>query len=271
MPSFPAAGYAPASTRIHPALRSFGDECGDALIKTLAYIGALALLAAIALYAAKPLLSFDDGAESGPPLRQSFVPTPRSPPAFVVSQLDFPNMTAVYDVLRHPAGGRKDVLHWTGPTDAVVTELEIYRPGAEASQGVPPLAELAARMDPDGTREVQTAGVIDSKFGAVTLLTLTDPATPQASCLGFVKSFEQPRLRLSGWSCQGQSQPERRAAIGCLVDRLGLLSAGADPALAELFARAELRRVGCGPATAAAATTANWVNAPQNPRLRGSL
>jgi hypothetical protein len=126
-------------------------------------------------------------------------------------------------------------------------------------------------MDPDGVRELQAAGLIDSKFGAVTLLGLTDRDGDARPCLGFIKRFEAPNLRISGWSCQGDTLPARRAAIGCILDRLILLSAGNDPKLAELFARAELRRGGCAPAAAAPATSADWVTGAQDPRLRGSL
>jgi hypothetical protein len=261
----------PEPTRIHPALRSFGDECGDAFVKVLAYVGVLAILAAAAMLAATHYTTLFEAAAVEPAQRPDFVPTPRSPPAFAVSQLDFAGKTDTYQVLRHREGGRKDVLHWAAPGEPVTTELVIYRPGAEAGLGLPPLADLAARMDPDGTRDVQPAGVIDSKFGAVTLVTLTGRAAPTASCLGFLKSFEQPPLLLSGWSCQGQNPPDNRAAIGCLLDRLVQLSAGNDSAIAGLFARAELRRTGCAPASAGPATAENWVTAAPNPRLRGSL
>jgi hypothetical protein len=62
----------------------------------------------------------------------------------------------------------------------------------------------------------------------------------------------------------------RRAAIGCMLNRLTLLAAGNEPKLAELFARAELRRGGCAIA-ATPAVSADWVMGAENPRLRGSL
>jgi hypothetical protein len=49
-----------------------------------------------------------------------------------------------------------------------------------------------------------------------------------------------------------------------------LLAAGNDPKLAELFARAELRRSSCAAADTSAAS-ADWVTAAENPRLRGAL
>jgi hypothetical protein len=64
--------------------------------------------------------------------------------------------------------------------------------------------------------------------------------------------------------------PARRAAIGCTLSRLILLTAGNDPKLAELFARAELKRGNCA-ASATTAASADWVKAAENPRLRGAL
>ena len=64
--------------------------------------------------------------------------------------------------------------------------------------------------------------------------------------------------------------PARRTAIGCMLNRLMLLTAGNDPKLAELFARAELRRSDCAVASAPA-LSADWVTASDNPRLRGAF
>ena len=60
-------------------------------------------------------------------------------------------------------------------------------------------------MDPNGARELEAAGVIDSKFGNVTLLRRAGSADGARSCLGFVKRFDEPNLQISGWSCQGEA------------------------------------------------------------------
>src|SRR5882757_7387705 len=54
------------------------------------------------------------------------------------------------------------------------------------------------------------------------------------------------------------------------LSRLILLTAGNDPKLAELFARAELKRASCT-ASATSAALADWVTDAGNPRLRGRL
>ena len=78
-------------------------------------------------------------------------------------------------------------------------------------------------MDPEGARELEAAGVVDSKFGTVTLLRLTNDPGGAKSCLGFIKRLDDAALQISGWSCQGSGLPARRAAIGCMLNRLTLL------------------------------------------------
>jgi hypothetical protein len=267
MRSFLAPRTALAPAGIHPALWRFADECNGLFARLLAYMGALALMTivAVGLWDQLPLRGNDAAA------RSAWSVAARAYPAFAVSQFDLAGKTETYEIRRHPDGGRKDVFHWAAQREAPVAELEIYRPGGELSQSGPPIAEIAARMDPDGTRELQAAGLIDSKFGAVTLLGLTDRDGDARPCLGFIKRFEEPNLRISGWSCQGDTPPARRAAIGCMLDRLILLAAGNDPKLAELFAHAELKRGNCSPPSAVPVTSADWVTGAQDPRLRGSL
>jgi hypothetical protein len=267
MRSFPVPHAALAPAGIHPALWRFADECNGLFARLIAYMGALALMTivAVSLWDQLPLRGNDPAAKS------AWSVAPRAYPAFAVSQFDLPGKTETYEILRHPDGGRKDVLRWAAQGEKPIAELEIYRPGGESSQSGPPIAEIAARMDPGGVRELQAAGIIDSKFGAVTLLGLSDRDGDARPCLGFIKGFGQANLRISGWSCQGDTLPARRAAIGCILDRLILLAAGNDPKMAELFATAELKRGNCTPASAAPVTSADWVTGAQDPRLRGSL
>jgi hypothetical protein len=255
----------PDPTQIHPALNSFADECRRMLVHLAVYLGILALLAIIGAHLWGEL---PDSAGLEPAAKAGWSLATRSHPAFAVSQFDLYGKTETYEIFRHPEGGRKDVLRWAGQGEKPVAELEIYRPDGESSGSGPAVAEIAARMNSEGWRELEAAGVIESKFGPVMLLRLAVDASDAASCVGFIKQLDEPNLRISGWSCQGDDMPARRAAVGCMLNRLILLTSGNEPKLAELFARAELRRGSC---TALPSTSADWVTGAQNPNLRGAL
>lgn len=254
------------TTHIHPALNSFADECCATAARLIVYVGALALLAILGIHVWEQLPAAEIG---GPSAKGGWSVASRVNPAFAVTQFDFPEKTETYEILRHPQGGRKDIFRWTAGDgkqgEKPIAELEIYRPGGELGQSGPAVAEIAARMNPEAGREMEAAGVIDSKFGPVTLLRLAGNADDAPSCLGFIKRFDQPNLRISGWS--GDALPARRAAIGCVLNRLMLLTAGNEPKLAELFARAELKRGSCS----TAAASADWVTSAEPPKLRGAL
>ncbi|MBR1141854.1 hypothetical protein [Bradyrhizobium sp. AUGA SZCCT0431] len=263
------------TTRIHPALASFADELCGTLVRLVAYVMTLALLAmgGMALWeqlpdaAAMDPSSRDASSLKDASLKDAWSLVDRSSRAFAVSQFDPHDKTEAYEIFRHPKGGRRDVFQWRGADKKPVAELEIYRPGGELGHAGPAIAEIAARMDPG---DLEAAGLIDSKFGAVTLLRLISGAEAARGCLGFMKRVSDSNFRISGWSCQGDSLPARRAAISCMLNRLTLLSTGNDPKLAEIFARAELRRADCA-TSAAPALSADWLTGGDNPQLRGAF
>jgi hypothetical protein len=191
----PANSYHP--TRIHPALSSFADECCGMLARLIAYVGVLALLAIVGVHLWDEL---PDGAALEPSATADWTAATRAYPAFAVNQFDLPGKTETYEIFRHPEGGRKDVFRWSAQGEKPVAELEIYRPGPEFDRSGLASADMAARMDPEGGRELEAAGIIDSKFGAVTLLRLAGDAGGARSCLGFLKRLDEPDPRISGWS-----------------------------------------------------------------------
>jgi hypothetical protein len=267
MHSFPAGPANSHDTlRIRPMLASFVDEVCGTLARLCAYLMTLTLMAigGIALWHHLPDVA---AIETAP---KTWSQPGRSAPAFAVSQLIFPGKTEAYEIFRHPAGGRKDVFRWSGIGGTPVAELEIYRPGEESDQVGSAAGYLAARMDPAGPRELEAAGIIDSKFGAVTLFRRVGGTEAGRACLRFYRHVDEPKLRLSGWSCLGEDLPARRAAIGCMLNRLILLTAANDTKLTELFAHAEVRRSDCA-ATGAPALSADWVMGAENPHLRGAL
>jgi hypothetical protein len=254
----------PYPGKIHPKLTSFADEFCATLARLFAYVGVLALVGILGTRAWDELL-IDLAADAPPPPGWSVAD--RSYPAFALSPPDIGDKSEkpdTYVILRHPGGGRKDVLRWSGPGERPAAELEIYRPGSEYGPVSSARVELAGRMATPGTT-LEAAGVIESKFGSVALLRPAGEREGTGSCLGFLKRIDGPALQISGWSCQDDSLPARRATINCMLSRLVLLTSGNDPKLAETFARAELKRRAC------ASGSAYWLTEAANPSLRGAF
>jgi hypothetical protein len=260
MQSFPGSpARSPFAARIQPALTNFTDEVCATFARLFAYMGTLALLGILSLHGWDQL---QDVLADEPAAKPTWSTADRSHPAFAVSQQNSHEKTVSYTIRRHPLGGRKDILRWTGTADKLAAELEIYRPGREFDPAAG--AGLAARMG--GTAELESAGVLESKFGSVGLLRQAGVADA-SSCLAFFKRIDGPALQLSGFSCDGDGLPARRAAVGCMLDRLTLLTSGNEPKLAELFAHAELKRSGC----AGTKLMADWMSSTEDPQLRGAF
>lgn len=259
----PEASTAATPTEIHLALAAFADEVVGTLARLFAYVGVLALFAILALAALGRLPGLGDDEPADKP---GWSVADRSHPAFALSRLDSSDKTASYTILRHPEGGRRDVMRWAGEANRPLAELEIYREGGEFDPSRPATADLAARMGPGAATPIEQAGLIDTKFGPVALFRPTGAAEGTQPCLGYLKRSEQPPLQISGFSCQGDTLPARRAAIACTLNRLTLLTSGNAPKLAELFAHAELRRRGCD-----AAGPSDWLLGAANAQLRGAL
>ncbi len=252
-------------------LTSLADEFRATTMRIMAYLCGVAVLALVATDIASRL---QDDIDLSPrlTLRQSaWQPVERPIPAFSASLPDLGEKTATYEILRHAEGGRKDVLKWSDAGVALPwAEIEIYRPGAESPGFAPATLEIGARTALWNVRDVQADGVIDSKFGPVALVAFsTQAAGKSRSCTGFARSFDDPQVQISGWTCGGVAQPSGRQAVACLLNRLTLLAAGSDPKLAELFARSELKRQpDCG---GAAFASESWLTTLDEPELRGPV
>jgi hypothetical protein len=261
----PEASTAAISTRTHLylTLAAFADEVVGTLARLIAYVGALALFAILALAALGqlPELRGDDPAD-----KPGWSTADRSHPAFALSRIDSSEKTASYTILRHPEGGRKDVMRWMSAADQPLAELEIYREGGEFDVARPVATDLAVQMGLGVATPHEQAGLIETKFGPVALFRPIGTDKGTLACLGYLKRNEEPGLQISGFSCQGDTMPARRAAIACTLNRLTLLASGNEPRLAELFAHAELKRRGCDPAG-----SADWLLGAANAQLRGAL
>ena len=221
------------------------------IVRILAYMGALAILA----IAAASLFRTPAGIAAVRPAPQpDWINVERPRPAF---DMQMPELAADgfnYAILRRSAdGARKDVLSWGEPAGGgPYVMVEIYRPGAVSERFIDAPSEIAARIVGFTiTDDVKPAGEIDSKFGAVALVdfAIAVPETHngmQRRCLGFARPFNDPAMQIAGWYCNAGEEPVDRATLACGLDRLTILSAGGDAAVAGLFARAELKRTFCG-------------------------
>jgi len=259
------------------AVRRFAMECGAVATCVAAYmvmvaliaIGGVAVLMQWNFGDSLAELHLDTVLEADAP-RDGWRLAGHVPPAFAVSQFDMTDATATYEVLLDAReGGRRDVLRWSVGGEPIAG-LRIDRPGGALTETATMAALTEAGLHPDRLAEVRAAGIVESKFGPVKLLSLIDRVGTAAPCLGFAKTFASPNLRFEGWSCQGETAATRRATVACLLNRLVLLKAGNDAGLAELFARAELRRPDCA-GFGGRGEVGDWIVSARDPRLRGTL
>jgi hypothetical protein len=264
------------------------EDIRATFVRILAYMGGLALLAIVA---ASFFESPSGLAAIAPAPRPEWINVERPHPAFELLMPELAAGGSDYAILRRTAdGARKDVLSFgeaaaTGPYAMV----EIYRPGAGSERFIDAPSEIAARILPfTVTDDVKPAGSIDSKFGAVPLVdfaiavgtTSHDPSqnprpAKQRRCLGFARPFDEPVMQIAGWYCSAGDEIVDRATLACALDRLTILSAGGDPKLAGLFARAEIKRTFCGQRSPILAATPEHVvqitTAPRGAKLARSI
>jgi hypothetical protein len=231
---------------MHPALHSWREELPAALVRLLAYLGALALLSIAAAQVFRPVPVMTH--RFTPANRSEWIEIERPFPAFALSIPEAADSPTTYAIRRNlRGGGRKDILT-LGEPDSVAPylQVEIYRPGSEIIAFADlqnDIATDAAALGP--SHEQLSSEPLTSKFGPLSILTFDATKGTPRRCLAFARDFSDPRLQLSGWFCQGQDFVQR-STLACALDRLTLLSAGSEPKVGALFAKAELNRSFCG-------------------------
>jgi hypothetical protein len=228
---------------LHPALYCWREEIPATLVRMLAYAGGAAVLSiAAAHFFQAPTLRGPAGAVE----QSQWVGIARPFPAFALSIPEAADAPASYTIrYNRLGGGRKDILSLGEPDSAApYLNVEIYRAGGEITRFAPALGEIAAEAAALGPTELREAPPLASKFGPLTVVTFaTSKGTPR-KCLGFVRTYDEPLLQLSGWFCRGGEFIER-STLSCALDRLTLLGAGSEPKVGALFAKAELNRSYC--------------------------
>ena len=268
------------------------------VVRILAYMGGLGLLAilAVSFFRTETVVA---AVESAP--HTDWINIDRPHPAFEVQMPEWGSTNVNYYILRRPRdGGRKDVLTFGDPAaNGPYVAFEIYRPGSAGERFMDAPSEIAARIVAfTVTDDVKAAGQLDTKFGTMSLVDFAiasgsplgrraenlarDQVTghsPPRRCLGFVRPFDAPLMQVSGWYCSPREEVVDRAVLACAIDRLTMLYAGGDPALAMLFANAEVKRTFCGQRSPILAATPEHAVQPPLPRnatfgalkLRGRL
>lgn len=233
---------------MHPALHSWRDDLPGFLVRMLAYLGAAAVLSMAGAHI------FQGGFEGGPVL-EALTPAPREPwvtlrkpfPAFALSIPEAADAPAQYTIRRNvDGGGRQDILSLGEPNGAdPYLEVQIYRPGGEIRHFQTADNQIIDSAAALGPTHVRSEAPLMSKFGPLAIVTFDASRGTPRHCLGFVRSYDDPRLQISGRFCRAGTVIER-STLACALDRLTLLSAGSTPKVGALFARAELKRQFCG-------------------------
>lgn len=254
---------------MHPALRSWRDVLPSTLVGLSAYLGGLAVLSIVAaeFFRSPPVTAV------GPDDASAWIEIERPFPAFALAIPEAADAPVNYAIRRHAlGGGRKDIVALGDPDSAApYLAVTIYRPGTEIDRFGDPQRDIATNAASLGPIDLRPAEPLASKFGPLTIVTFdTSKGTPR-HCLGFVRNYDDPRVQLLGWFCQGGGLVDR-STLACALDRLTLLAAGSDPKIGALFAQAELNRSYCGQRDPILASTPRyktlWKALPSRPDPR---
>lgn len=233
----------------------FANELRATLARVIAYGAALAAFALILIELAAP-----NGGQAKT-ANPEWIEVIRPLPAFALTIPDFESAPR-YAIWRHVSGvGRKDVMNF-GEDGSPTATIEIFRGDVEENDITASIGELrlsAPRAAPNS---------IDTKFGAVRVESAIEDGR---NCLHVTRKFEELRLEIAGTFCSAGMELVDRSMVACALDRLSLMSAGSEPRLATLFARAELRRTFCGQKNVFLAATpkrTGWIDAQRDPKLR---
>lgn len=243
-------------------------------VHVLAYLGALAVMA---VAAAELLRSAPVAAGIEPAPRVDWIDVAKPFPAFSLPMSELADSGYAYGMRRHTTGGgRRDIMSWGElQGDAPHLTVEVYRPGAEFTRFGSAQQEIAERIEGlVSASAIKPAGSMESKFGPMALVQFAASRQPARQCLGFMRSFEYPRMQIVGWHCAGGPEPVEHDLVACALDRLTLLAAASDAKIGELFARAELKRTFCGqrsPLYAATPKLGPSAPLPAETKLRGRL
>jgi hypothetical protein len=230
---------------VHPVLYSWRDELPAAFVQGLAVLCGLVVLSVFCAWIFQSPITIR---VITPKHQSEWTEIERPFPAFALSIPEAADVPSSYAIRRHAEGaGRKDILALGEPDGiAPFLQIEIYRPGSEINRPADAQATIAAAAAALGPVALRPADEpLASKFGPLSIVAFDTSKGVARHCLAFVRAYDDPRLQLSGWFCQG-GEPIQPSTLACALDRLTLLSAGSEPKVGALFAQAELNRSYCG-------------------------
>lgn len=172
-----------------------------------------------------------------------------------------------FEARRSRDGGQREDLLSFGTFASSAPHLSLRlrtRDGLAAHSGSFTVALVhAAALRSLAVERGSTPALIETRFGSLETadIVLGDGIESRA-CLAFRTIGVDAPFAMSGWWCAG-AKPSDRRQLTCLIDRLDLANAGADPELRAAFARSELRRQpGCAtPRLAATGRKLSWLDA----------
>jgi hypothetical protein len=154
-----------------------------------------------------------------------------------------------YAARRHVAGGgREDTLAFGAfGGDKLFLRFSIYRHGTEDVADPGYFVDMARRASVSGlgVTGADLPQAMPTRFGEFESapLALSGPTgMERGNCRGFRTEIEAPALTMGGLICGGGEETVSAAEVACVIDRLDLLSAGQDRALADFFGVAAARK-----------------------------
>jgi hypothetical protein len=179
-------------------------------------------------------------------------------PLFDLSAPMFGRERPAYAARRHVAGGgREDTLAlgvFGGPRPFL--RFSLYRHGGEEVADAEYFVDMARRAASSGlaVKGADLPRALPTRFGTFESapLQLSGPSgVVRGNCRGFRLDIAAPALTMGGLLCGGGDEAIAAADVACVIDRLDLVSAGQDRALADFFGAAQARKSrACGEAAA---------------------
>jgi hypothetical protein len=234
----------------------------SAPILKIAAVG-LAVLAAVGVFAQWPRSGTGDGTVKAsepdkPATRAGWVRIAEPDQLYALHAPFTAGERLVYEARRHSAGGgREDFLNYGEfSASAPFVRLAVTRHGLERIIAPAFFVDMARRAAAIGVSidRADRPAPGATRFGdfEMAAMTMRDGRVARRNCRGFRFNATPPGLGVAGFACGADGQPLSDGDLACLINRLGLVSAGEDKPLTDFFAAAGTRAArGCaapGPA-----------------------